>query len=137
LLLDPAALEPADAIVEPAIRPRVRGDCAWCAECQLERDGEVTVHRTCGHADPVQHSRPCVFASCRHHTAIEVTAAGSLKLVFPDLDLLELEHSCSLDEAGAGERTLDEVGARTNLTRERVRQVEIGALHQLRRRATP
>jgi DNA-directed RNA polymerase sigma subunit (sigma70/sigma32) len=38
--------------------------------------------------------------------------------------------TCVLELAASGERTLEEVGALDGITRERVRQIEIRALHQ-------
>ena len=44
---------------------------------------------------------------------------------FPDLDVWELEDTCALDVADRGGITLEEVGEILNLTRERIRQVEV------------
>jgi hypothetical protein len=68
--------------------------------------------------------RPCLFVSCRHHLFLDVTNAGNIKLNFPDLEPHQLEHSCALDAADRGGMTLNEVGEATNVTRERVRQIE-------------
>ena len=66
---------------------------------------------------------------CRHHLYLDVhPVTGSLKLNFPHLEPWELERTCSLDEATAGPKTLEEVGAKMNVTRERVRQVEREAM---------
>lgn len=87
----------------------------------------------CGH-DPTyawRRCRPCAFVGCAHHLYIDITDVGSLKINFPDLEPWELNHSCSLDVTEGGELTLDIVGARMNLTRERIRQVETRAMHRL------
>ncbi len=77
--------------------------------------------------------RPCPFVSCRHHLYLDVNpSTGSIKLNFPDLDVAELKESCSLDVADRGGITLEEVGEILNLTRERVRQVEVRGLLRLR-----
>ncbi len=90
-----------------ADRPRTRGDC-------------------------VEGPRPCPWISCRHHLAVDVSArTGSIKVNFPDIEPEELAESCSLDLADTGPTTLQEVGAAMNLTRERVRQIEIRALAKL------
>lgn len=78
--------------------------------------------------------RPCPFVSCRHHLYLDVNEEkGSLKLNFPDLEVWELPETCSLDVADRGGMTLEEVGEIMNLTRERIRQVEVRGLVELKR----
>lgn len=72
--------------------------------------------------------RPCPWMACRHHLATEVSGFGRPVVVFPDLELDELMDTCSLDVADGGPRTLEEIGERLNLTRERLRQLEQIAL---------
>lgn len=86
-------------------RPRVRGDC------EPGNGGAYT-------------ERPCPYVSCKFHLYLDVSEAGSVKLNFPDLDPLAMEETCALDVADQGGKTLEEVGALLNLTRERVRQIE-------------
>jgi hypothetical protein len=82
--------------------------------------------------------RPCPYVSCKHHLYLDVNPhTGSIKLNFPELEPWELQHTCALDIADEGSRTLEEIGAITNLTRERVRQVEVRGLLELRGRARP
>ena len=50
---------------------------------------------------------------------------------FPDLEVWEMNDSCALDVADRGGTTLEDVGAIMNLTRERIRQVEVRALAKL------
>lgn len=70
--------------------------------------------------------RPCPWVSCRHHLYLDVNPeTGSLKLNFPHLEVWDLRETCSLDVADRGGATLEEVGDILNLTRERVRQVEM------------
>jgi hypothetical protein len=88
-------------------RPRNRADC---------RSGE----------------RPCPWASCRHHMALDVNPNGTLVLNFPGLEIWELAHTCSLDGADEGGMTLEELGKRLNVVRERARQLEVRALERLR-----
>jgi DNA-directed RNA polymerase sigma subunit (sigma70/sigma32) len=45
-----------------------------------------------------------------------------------------MQHTCSLDVAEAGALTLEEIGLITNLTRERIRQVEVRGLLKLQGR---
>jgi hypothetical protein len=77
-------------------------------------------------------ARPCPFVSCKHHLFVDVSAkTGAIKLNFPDLDVWEMNESCALDVADRGGTTLEDVGAIMNLTRERIRQVEVKALAKL------
>jgi hypothetical protein len=77
--------------------------------------------------------RPCPFVSCKHHLFLDVNpATGSIKLNFPDLEVWEMSETCALDVADRGGITLEEVGAIMNLTRERIRQVELRGLEKLR-----
>jgi hypothetical protein len=88
-------------------RPRVRAECA---------DGP----------------RPCPFVSCKHHLYLDVSPrTGSIKLNFPDLEVWEMGQTCALDVADGGEATLEDVGAILNVTRERIRQLELKALTRL------
>jgi len=76
--------------------------------------------------------RPCPFVSCKHHLYIDVSPrTGAIKLNFPDLEVWDLGESCALDVADRGGTTLEDVGAIMNLTRERIRQVEVKALAKL------
>ena len=76
--------------------------------------------------------RPCPFVSCKHHLFLDVSArTGAIKLNFPDLEVWEMNESCALDVADRGGTTLEDVGAIMNLTRERIRQVEVKALAKL------
>lgn len=93
--------------VEDVERPKTRADCAH---------GE----------------RPCPFVSCKHHLYLDVSArTGAIKLNFPDLEVWEMGETCALDVADRGGTTLEEVGAIMNLTRERIRQVEVKGLAKL------
>ena len=76
--------------------------------------------------------RPCPFVSCKHHLFLDVSSrTGAIKLNFPDLEVWEMNETCALDIADRGGTTLEEVGAIMNLTRERIRQVEVKALAKL------
>jgi hypothetical protein len=70
--------------------------------------------------------------SCKHHLYLDVSArTGAIKLNFPDLEVWEMTETCALDVADRGGTTLEEVGAIMNLTRERIRQVEVKGLAKL------
>ena len=93
---------------EGAVRPAVRGECATGV-------------------------RHCPWVSCKHHLYLDVNPeTGSIKLNFPDLEVSEMTDSCSLDVADRGGITLEEVGVIMNLTRERIRQVEVRGLLRLK-----
>ena len=89
-------------------RPQARGECANVA-------------------------RPCPYVSCKYHLYIDVNPnTGSIKVNFPDREVWELGNSCALDVAEQGGITLEEVGEILNLTRERIRQVEVRGLMKLK-----
>ena len=93
--------------VEDVVRPKNRVDC---------QGGE----------------RPCPFVSCKQHLFLDVSArTGAIKLNFPDLEVWDMHESCALDVSDRGGTTLEEVGAIMNLTRERIRQVEVKGLAKL------
>ena len=93
----------------------------------------------------------CPYVSCRHHLAVDTKQstilssygdsipgvasqvsfeAWSSKLV---RSLVTVEHTCSLDVADSGPKTLDEVGELLGVCKERVRQIEEVALRKLSR----
>lgn len=77
-------------------------------------------------------ARPCPLVSCKHHLYLDVNPrTGSFKLTFPDLEVENMAHSCALDVAEQGGVALEDVGIVMNLTRERVRQLEVKALQKL------
>jgi hypothetical protein len=77
--------------------------------------------------------RPCPFVSCSHHLYLDVNQeTGAIKLNFPHLEVWEMAETCSLDVADRGGITLEEVGAILNLTRERIRQVEVRGLCKIK-----
>jgi hypothetical protein len=93
---------------------------------------EIDVERPEARADCVSGERPCPFVSCKHHLYLDVSAkTGAIKLNFPDLEVWEMSETCALDVADRGGTTLEEVGAIMNLTRERIRQVEVKGLAKL------
>ncbi len=98
------------ALEDKPTRPKTRGDC---------KDGE----------------RPCPWCGCRYHLYLDImTTTGSLKLNFGDVELDKLPDTCALDVADRGGGTLEVVGARLNVTRERIRQVEAKMLVRLFRK---
>ena len=78
-------------------------------------------------------ARPCPWVACKHHLYLDINPeTGSIKINFPDLEPWDLKHTCALDVAERGGITLEEVGEIMNLTRERIRQVEVRGLLKLK-----
>lgn len=98
----------------------------------------VDVERPRTRAECAGVPRPCPFVGCRANLYLDVNPeTGSIKLNRPDLEPWEMpaDASCALDVAERGGITLEEVGVVTNLTRERIRQVEVRGLLHLRQNA--
>jgi hypothetical protein len=77
--------------------------------------------------------RPCPWVACKHHLYLDINPnTGSIKINFPDVEPWELAETCALDVADRGPITLEEIGLVTNLTRERVRQIEVRGLLALK-----
>ena len=97
---------------EPYERPKKRGDCA-------------------------QGPRPCPYVSCKHNLYLDVSNTGSITFNFPHLEPEQMspDRSCALDLADRNGMTLEEIAAVTNLTRERIRQIEVRALSRRARAA--
>lgn len=105
------------AIMHPPVddieRPRTRGDCLP-GGCNAER--------------------PCPFVTCKYHLCLDVNPeTGSITINFPSREPWDIPATCALDVADAGALTLDEVGEMTNLTRERIRQIEVRGLLKIKR----
>jgi hypothetical protein len=101
------ALEQAEALEREIDRPVKRSECA-------------------------EGPRPCPHVSCRHHLYLDVNpSTGTIKLNFPDLEVWELAFSCALDVADLGGTAIELVSELMNVTRERVRQIEMQALARL------
>jgi hypothetical protein len=78
-------------------------------------------------------ARPCPWVACKFHLYLDVNPeTGSIKINFPDLEPWDMKDTCSLDVAERGGITLEEVGEIMNLTRERIRQVEVRGLLKLK-----
>ena len=93
-----------------------------------EEDHERPTSRACCESS----ERPCPFVSCKYHLYLDVNPeTGSIKLNFPDIEVWEMNETCALDIAKRGGVTLEEVGEIMNLTRERIRQLEMSGLSKL------
>ncbi len=76
--------------------------------------------------------RPCPFVSCKYHLYIDVSPrTGSIKLNFPDLEVWDLTESCVLDVADREGSAPEHLGLVMNLTRERIRQLEVSAFTKI------
>ena len=93
----------------------------------------VDLPRPSSRLECAQEVRPCPWVACKHHLYLDVNPeTGSIKINFPDLEPWELSNTCALDVADRGGITLEEVGEIMNLTRERIRQVEVRGLLKLK-----
>jgi len=93
---------------------------------------ETDYYKPRNRAECMDGPRPCPYVSCQHHLYLDVSArTGAIKLNFPDLEVWDMNETCALDVSDRGGTTLEDVGAIMNLTRERIRQVEVKALAKL------
>jgi hypothetical protein len=93
----------------------------------------VDIPRPTTRAECREEMRPCPWVACKHHLYLDINPeTGSIKINFPDLEPEDMKDTCSLDVAERGGITLDEVGEVTNLTRERIRQLEVRGLLKLK-----
>jgi hypothetical protein len=93
----------------------------------------VDIPRPTTRAECREEMRPCPWVACKHHLYLDINPeTGSIKINFPELEPWELHHTCALDVAERGGITLEEVGEIMNLTRERIRQVEVRGLLKLK-----
>jgi hypothetical protein len=75
---------------------------------------------------------PCPHSVCRFNLTAERRDSRGAKPAEPRLSVVR--EACTLEAAELGGMTLDEVAARLSVSRERVRQIESGALAKLRLR---
>ena len=93
---------------------------------------ETDFERPKSRLDCVNNERPCPHVSCKYHLYLDVNPeTGSIKLNFPDIEVWEMTETCALDVAVRGGITLEEVGEIMNLTRERIRQLEMSGLTKI------
>jgi hypothetical protein len=139
----PVPLQAAPEAAELELPARTPGGAVTISRKELLRESKlarrrlgpkerpVDVERPKTRGDCFGGERPCPFVSCRYHTYLDVTEAGSLVINHPDVDPAELKASCSLDLADRGPIRLEDVGQVLNVTRERVRQMETAAMQNL------
>jgi hypothetical protein len=119
------ALRPLERRWLDAIHPRLRGDCDPCLTCQQDRDAEIPRlgPLACGHGGRrICHARPCAFLACRFHLGLDVTPAGTIRLLYDDIE--DMPETCALDVADRGPQSLETIGVLLGVSRERVRQLE-------------
>ena len=87
-------------------------------------------------ADCTEILQPCPYITCRHNLYLDVLDGGGIRFNFPNQEPHEVPRLCSLEIAGEGEHTLEEVGALLNKTRERVRQIEDIAIVSFAKKTT-
>ena len=93
----------------------------------------VDIARPKSRSECSEEMRPCPWVACKHHLYLDINPeTGSIKINFPELEPWELKNTCALDVAEKGGITLEEVGEIMNLTRERIRQVEVRGLLKLK-----
>jgi hypothetical protein len=72
---------------------------------------------------------PCPHAACRFNLTSERRDNRGARPA--EFHLPVVHESCALEAAEQGGMTLEEIASRLSLTRERVRQIELGALKKL------
>lgn len=80
-------------------------------------------------------SGPCPHVGCVYNTYLEVDHKGRLRIIHPDLPPTapeRAEWSCALALAEQGPQDCGKIGEILNLSRERVRQIEVRALSKCR-----
>jgi len=102
-------------------------------EIRIRPDAAAATQRPRCRAECATVPRPCPFVSCRYHLYLDVNPrTGRIKFNFPGLEVSQIAVSCALDVAEAGPWTLEDIGGRMNITRERTRQVAEQALGKIR-----
>jgi hypothetical protein len=127
-------VDEADADADPEV-DAVDPDERW-SRAAARRKGDAPYDRPKTRADCARVPRPCPYVACKYSLYLDVSETGSIILNFPHLEPGEMppHQSCALDLAERGAMTLEDIAVVTNLTRERIRQVELKALV---RRARP
>jgi len=80
--------------------------------------------------------RPCPLVGCPYNNYLDVNPrTGHITLTHGDRAPEDVppDESCSLDVADRGGLTLEEIANVLGLTRERIRQIELGAIKKIRK----
>ena len=110
---------------------KIRDLRRWYKKTKME-EYPTDIERPTKRSHCVNGPRPCPWVSCRHHLYLDVTVNGGVRVNHPDVDVWDMKETCSLDVTEMGPQTLDEVGTMLNLTRERVRQIQVRACRDIR-----
>ncbi|MFH1530108.1 MAG: sigma factor-like helix-turn-helix DNA-binding protein [Pseudomonadota bacterium] len=120
-----------EAIIATQIQ--AESETAERPEIRIKPDAITSMQRPGCRAECATVPRPCPFVSCRYHLYLDVNPrTGTIKFNFPGLGVSQIAVSCALDVAEAGPWTLEEIGGRLNITRERARQLAEQALAKIR-----
>jgi len=111
-----------------ADRPRRWGECRP-AGVYREPGAALPVVQLVDGAKREWGDSACPWAGCKWNLTLVVTEQGSL---IRRLGAEDGRGNCVLEIAAAGQRTLEEVGELDGITRERVRQIEVGAVLRMR-----
>lgn len=125
----------------PLTREQLRSRRKHEVRAHTERVRRVTLsvvpeprHLPATRGDCENGPRPCVHVSCKFNLYLDVSPrSGAIKFNRPNIEPDELTESCALDLADRDGMKLEDVAAAMNVTRERARQVLLGALSKLSR----
>jgi addiction module HigA family antidote len=89
---------------------------------------DVDRARTFGECPP----GPCGFLSCRHHLGIEVSRAGTVKILSNLDDIESWPQTCSLRAAAEGPLGVPEIAAMLNISAAAVQHIEADGIARMR-----
>lgn len=105
------------------------GDRLTRKELQVSVDYPLDVKRPETRGECLGGERPCPFVSCKWHLYLDVNPVrNSITINFPTIEVDELAETCALDVADRGGAHLEQIADLINVTRERIRQIELKAI---------
>lgn len=111
----------------------MRGDRPL-TDAELRRADQVLSRQPRNRVECPPADVPCPFVACRYHVWTSTTLRqGVVVDVQVGRGWGDVKHTCALVLAEQGPRTMDQVGKILGVSRERVRQLEAGAIQFLRR----
>ena len=101
---------------------------------EFDEDGEALseADRPKLRSQCVDGPRPCPWVSCRYNLFLDIRSDGILRFNFPGKEPHEVFHSCALDLAEDGLRTLEQVALLMGMSKERARQIEEVAFSKIK-----